>query len=207
MFSCRTQFNFDYSIRFIFLATLSLSLSTIIFIFFFISSKSEYTDRSRNQTSSLYTRLTLYARYTNFPIKCTYSWSECDLNVHSIVDQAAPIATLVHRLIKTVDPHTYSRERTLNKRGALTLRHSEINTSSDRTIFSTRIDGALSDDRRRRLCSTTLSRYTLIRTHYEATNAPRANDLDVHICLSRGTILRKHRKRNREQTLRARFVS
>lgn len=79
--------------------------------------------------------------------------------------------------------HTYSRQRTLNKRGALTLWHNESNTLSDRTIFTVRIDSALSDDRR--LCSTTLSWYTLIRTHCDATNAPRANDLDVHICLSR----------------------
>lgn len=79
--------------------------------------------------------------------------------------------------------HTYSRQRTLNKRGALTLWHNESNTLSDRTIFTVRIDSALSDDRR--LCSTTLSWYTLIRTHCDATNALRANDLDVHICLSR----------------------
>jgi len=79
--------------------------------------------------------------------------------------------------------HTYSRGMILNKRSTLTLWRIEISMSSDRTIFITRLDSALSSNRyhRRWLCRAT--QCTSMHVLW-STDVPQANDLDM-----RGTIL------------------
>lgn len=107
-----------------------------------------------------------------FLIKRTRSWR--DLNVYS---------TAVHQSQFTpstiAETYTYSREMVLNKRSILTLRRNEISVSSDRTIFNTRLDNALSGNRYRRrwLCSTTHQRTSVL----WSTDVPQANDLDMRI--------------------------
>jgi len=74
------------------------------------------------------------------------------------------------------ETHTYSRGMILNKRSTLTLRRNEISVSSDRTIFMSRLDSALSGNRYRRrwLCSAThqcTSVYYEARMHHKRTTS------------------------------------
>lgn len=105
-------------------------------------------DCSRNHASGL---VVLYGKEMD-PVCDAYFFSlnarvreETDLNVYS---------TAVHQSQFTpstiAETYTYSRDMVLNKRSILTLRRNEINVSSDRTIFSTRLDSALSGNRCRR---------------------------------------------------------